>query len=187
MRAFVDGASRGNPGEAGAGAVLVAEDGRVRCLRRYLGEATNNVAEYQALLLALEEAVRMGARRLEVCSDSQLLVRQMQGRYAVRSPRLKELHRRAREMADRLESFRIRYIPREENALADEMANRAIEEGSKRASRPPAPDGAGGKSALHRAGCWVTPSGGDPRESATETRPPAADALRASVRARVKG
>jgi len=167
---------------------LVDEGGEVvRCLCRYLGRTTNNVAEYQALLLALREALRMGVKELEVCSDSQLLVRQMQGHYAVRSSRLKELHRRAKEMVDRLEAFRISHVPREENRLADQLANQAIDEGSKRASRPPAPSDAGGKSALHRAGCWVTPSGGDPRESAAETRPPAADALEASVRARVKG
>ena len=87
LHIHIDGAARGNPGPAGAGVVLIGPDGRaVERLHRFLGEATNNVAEYQALLLALDRARALGYADLSVCSDSELLVRQLQGRYRVKHP-----------------------------------------------------------------------------------------------------
>ena len=91
-----DGASRGNPGPAGAGMVLFDPQGRLQARKgRYLGETTNNVAEYQALLLGLEEAQRLGVKKLRVLADSELMVKQLTGRYRVKSPHLIPLWRAA--------------------------------------------------------------------------------------------
>jgi ribonuclease HI len=123
-----DGAARGNPGPAGAGAFIQDEQGAVvseDC--RYLGEATNNVAEYEALLLGLERARELGARQLEIRTDSQLVVRQLTGQYRVRNPVLQRLHARVRQLADEFESVAYRHVPREQNGEADRLANRAID------------------------------------------------------------
>lgn len=124
----IDGGSRGNPGPAGAGIVIrSADDGTV--LRRagvYLGEATNNVAEYRGLIEGLQQARRLGATRVEVVSDSELLVRQMNGQYRVKNAGLQSLFQQAQELTGTFERFAIRHVRREENALADEMANRAM-------------------------------------------------------------
>ena len=93
----------------------------------YLGEQTNNVAEYAALLAALEYALRAGAPSLHVLSDSQLLVRQIQGRYKVKSPGLKPLHARGRQQIARLGRFRIEHVYRKDNREADALANRAMD------------------------------------------------------------
>ncbi|HWP34380.1 MAG TPA: ribonuclease HI family protein [Thermodesulfobacteriota bacterium] len=125
---LVDGASRGNPGEAGAGVVFLRADGRLLGeAGRYLGRATNNEAEYGALLLGLEVARHHGLSALEIVSDSELLVRQLKGVYRVREPRLRKLHE---EVLARLAPFvwSVRHVRREENAQADAMANRAIDE-----------------------------------------------------------
>ena len=128
-RLMVDGASRGNPGEAGCGAVIYDPQGEsVRELSRYLGRATNNVAEYAGLLMGLEEALKLGVKRLRVESDSELLVRQLNGIYRVKEPRLIELNRRARELLRRFESYRIIHVRREENRTADRLANQGIDE-----------------------------------------------------------
>ena len=129
VRLHVDGAARGNPGPAGFGAILdAAPDGPriVHC--GYLGEATNNVAEYQALLWALGEARRRGFEAVEIRSDSELMVKQMRGEYRVKHPRLRDLHARAAALARGFRAFSIRHVPREENAEADALANRAIDE-----------------------------------------------------------
>ncbi|HEY1267247.1 MAG TPA: ribonuclease HI family protein [Candidatus Binatia bacterium] len=126
---MVDGASRGNPGEAGCGAVIFNPEGEpVRELSRYLGKATNNVAEYAGLLMGLEEAIKLGVKQLRVESDSELLVRQLTGVYKVKEPRLIELHRKAQELLLRFESHRIRHVYREQNRIADKLANRGIDE-----------------------------------------------------------
>lgn len=128
-RLMVDGASRGNPGEAGCGAVIYDDRGEtVRELSRYLGRATNNVAEYMGLLMGLEEALKLGVKRLRVESDSELLVRQLNGIYRVKEPRLIELNRRARELLRRFEAYRIIHVRREENRTADRLANQGIDE-----------------------------------------------------------
>lgn len=123
-----DGASRGNPGPAGIGVVLEVE-GRSRRIERseYIGEATNNVAEYRALLLALSEAEKLSPSSLTILSDSELLVRQLNGEYRVKSDLLRPLYR---EACHRLRGFpgtRILHIGRGENQDADRLANRAID------------------------------------------------------------
>jgi ribonuclease HI len=126
-----DGGSRGNPGPAGAGAVLTTEDGEeVAGLSRYLGRATNNVAEYQALIMGLEEARRLGCRELEVRLDSELIVRQLSGRYRVKSPHLKPLHDRARELLAGFGRVRVSHVAREHNHKADRLANQAMDRGA---------------------------------------------------------
>lgn len=124
-----DGAARGNPGPAGAGAVLTDSEGRVLERRgRFLGRQTNNYAEYQGLLLGLEAAQQLGAREVGVRADSELLVRQLEGKYKVRNAGLKPLHEQAVKLLRSFERFDLKHVPREENALADEMSNRAIDE-----------------------------------------------------------
>jgi ribonuclease HI len=130
LRAHIDGASRGNPGVAGIGVFLLTPDGRpVERIHRYIGRATNNVAEYQALLAALGRALELGCRDLEVLSDSELLVRQLQGRYQVRHPEMRRYFGLAQEQIGKLEHFTVRHVPRALNAEADALANRGIDEG----------------------------------------------------------
>ena len=126
--ANVDGASRGNPGPASYGLIVRAPDGTKQLeIGKYLGRATNNVAEYYALISALDYAQAQGIERLLVRSDSELLVRQMQGRYKVKSPDLRPLYEHARKLAGRLAHFAIEHVPRERNSDADELANIALD------------------------------------------------------------
>jgi ribonuclease HI len=133
-----DGGSRGNPGPAGAGAVLATEDGQeVAGLSRFLGVATNNEAEYHALIMGLEEARRLGCTDLQVRLDSELIVRQLSGRYRVKSPRLKPLHERARRLLAGFERAAVGHVGRELNQRADRLANQAMDQGARQgASRP---------------------------------------------------
>ena len=124
-----DGASRGNPGPSGAGAILEdAEGNLLREVSEYLGRTTNNVAEYRALLLGLRAAQEFGAEELELRLDSELLARQLTGRYRVKSPHLIELHREAKRLLEDYARVDIRHIPREANGRADRLAGRAIRE-----------------------------------------------------------
>lgn len=124
-----DGGARGNPGPAGAGIVLISPSGDVvRSGGRFLGAATNNVAEYAALLWGLSVAAECGVRRLEVRADSELVVRQMNGHYRVRNAGLVPLHAEATQLLARFESVRIVHVRREENAAADALANAAMDE-----------------------------------------------------------
>jgi len=129
VRVASDGAARGNPGPAGAGAVLYDDQGRVlERLGKFLGRQTNNVAEYQGLLLGLRRAGELGAEELEVVADSELMIRQLSGAYQVRAPALRELHTEALALLKGFRKVKLAHIPREENADADEMSNRAIDE-----------------------------------------------------------
>jgi ribonuclease HI len=129
--AHIDGGARGNPGPAGYGIVIEQRDGSpLARIHRFLGLQTNNFAEYSALLATLEYALAHDIRALKVVSDSELLVRQMNGQYKVRSAPLQELHRRAKELVPRLEWFRIEHARREHNREADRLANLAMDEGS---------------------------------------------------------
>lgn len=129
---WTDGASRGNPGPAGIGVVLKARSGEILATEaRFLGQTTNNVAEYRALLLGLETALERGVKRLEVRADSELLIRQLLGKYRVRNEGLKPLFRRAQELLRGFESFELVHVRREQNAEADRLAN----EGIRRATR----------------------------------------------------
>ena len=124
----VDGASRGNPGLAGAGAIVKDSRGRVvKKLRRYLGEVTNNVAEYEALLMALEEAAALGCKRLKVFADSELVVKQVKGLYRVKNRALKDLYVKAMKIIRGFDDFKIAHVMREDNAEADKLANEAID------------------------------------------------------------
>ncbi|MCK5113592.1 MAG: ribonuclease HI family protein [Phycisphaerae bacterium] len=124
----IDGGSRGNPGIAAAGVVIKsADDGTVLHLAGvYLGEATNNVAEYQGLIEGLRRAKKLAATEVVVFSDSQLLVRQMNGQYRVKNAGLKPLFEKANSLTADFEKFAISHVPREQNTEADEMANKAM-------------------------------------------------------------
>jgi ribonuclease HI len=136
-RAAIDGGARGNPGEAGCGIVLEV-GGRREEHTLYLGITTNNVAEYAALLAALERSHALGLDELTIRSDSQLLVEQMNGGYRVKAPHLKPLWLRARTLAAAFRRFSIVHVPRERNRAADALANHAIDH---RASTLPRPEG----------------------------------------------
>ena len=138
--AYVDGASRGNPGPSSYAVIIRASDGQVVFqLGKYLGRTTNNVAEYYALITALDYAAAHNIRQLRVRSDSELLVRQMQGRYKVNSAVLKPLHERARKLTNGLSFFHIEYIPREQNSEADALANAALDQTGRSASAGASP------------------------------------------------
>jgi ribonuclease HI len=129
VRLFTDGAARGNPGPAGAGAVIVSPAGHVMAkVGKFLGESTNNVAEYTGLILGLKRAKAMGIKELDVFSDSELLVKQLAGDYAVKADHLKPLHDEAQALLKSFPDVYVAHIPREQNAAADEMSNRAIDE-----------------------------------------------------------
>jgi ribonuclease HI len=128
-RLHCDGACRGNPGPAGAGMVLHDPQGRLQVRKgRYLGETTNNVAEYQALLLGLAEARKLAVKKLRVLADSELMVKQLNGHYRVKSPHLLPLWRQALQALQQFEAYAIIHVPREKNRLADEVANQAIDQ-----------------------------------------------------------
>ena len=123
-----DGASRGNPGPASIGATIKDETGRiVDTVSRAVGRKTNNQAEYLALIAALELAIKMGAGPVDVRMDSELVVRQLQGRYRVKSALLRPLYLRAAELLQKLDGFTIRHVPREQNAEPDRLANAALD------------------------------------------------------------
>jgi len=126
---MVDGASRGNPGPSAIGIVIKDAKGKVlKEIGEYIGEFTNNVAEYRALLRALEEAKTMGAGSVEVRSDSDLLVSQLQGSYKVKSPDLGPLYLDAIRLLRGFSRYTVTKIPRGENAAADAMANRSLDQ-----------------------------------------------------------
>ncbi|KAL5582492.1 hypothetical protein UlMin_014934 [Ulmus minor] len=124
---FFDGASKGNPGMAGAGAVLYAEDGTSVCyLREGVGFATNNAAEYRAVILGLRHALKKGFKHIYVRGDSKLVVMQMQGLWKIKNPNMADLCKVAKELAAKFISFQITHVLRESNSDADVQANQAI-------------------------------------------------------------
>ncbi len=137
VTAFCDGGSRGNPGPAGYGVFIEGPDGeKLAELSDYLGKTTNNVAEYSALLAALEWALQSGHRRMRVVADSELLVKQIQGRYKVNSPDLRPLYEEAKRRIARLAMFRVEHVLRGKNQKADRLANLAMDRGMGRKSAP---------------------------------------------------
>ena len=139
--AHSDGGARGNPGPAGYGVVIKDNSGRkVAALSQYLGHQTNNFAEYQGLIAALEYALEHGPKALQLISDSELLVRQIKGIYKVKNPTLKDLHARAKELIAQLDWFSIGHALREHNQEADRLANEVMDKGMGREARalPPA-------------------------------------------------
>src|SRR5216683_526322 len=128
--AHSDGGARGNPGPAGYGVVIQDQSGRkVAHLSEYLGHQTNNFAEYQGLIAALEYAAEHGPKAIKLISDSELLVRQIKGIYKVKNPTLKDLHSRAKELIAQLDWFQIGHALREHNRDADRLANEAMDKG----------------------------------------------------------
>jgi ribonuclease HI len=131
-QANIDGGSRGNPGPAAYGVVIRDARGEIVArLKKFIGQSTNNVAEYFGLIAALDYAENHGIRALHVRSDSELLVNQMRGQYKVRSEDLRPLFERAKKMSQSLESFRIDHVYREQNREADLLANQAMDETSR--------------------------------------------------------
>jgi len=137
LSGHIDGGARGNPGPAGAGILLEEAGGGREAIFTYLGSATNNVAEYAALLCLLHRAVERNAAELTVHSDSELLIKQMLGSYRVRNPRLQAFHAAARRLMARIPKVTFRHVPREENREADLLANRAMDSA---ASSSPLPE-----------------------------------------------
>ncbi len=122
-----DGASQGNPGPAAIGAVIKDEQGRVIIsISQNIGQTTNNQAEYRATIAALEKAIALGAKQVEICSDSELLVRQINGQYRVKKASLKPLYQRVKHLQNQLEGFTITHIPGEENIEAHNLASLAL-------------------------------------------------------------
>ena len=127
---FTDGASRGNPGPSSIGAVVYDADGKeVHTVSRRLGRATNNEAEYQAVIAGLEAALGLGGGSVDLRMDSQLIVRQLEFRYRVRNARLRPFFERVVELRRQFESFQVTHVPREQNKRADELANLALDSG----------------------------------------------------------
>lgn len=124
---YVDGASRGNPGPAAIGVVVKAGNKVVREIGEFIGRFTNNVAEYRALVRGLEEAKALGATAVDVRSDSELLVRQLKREYKVKSPDLSPLYLEANRLLTSFPKYSVHFIPREENAAADALANRTLD------------------------------------------------------------
>jgi ribonuclease HI len=122
-----DGACRGNPGPAAIGVTIKDEKGKLLAsISRAIGHTTNNQAEYRAMIAALEQAVKLGARQVELNSDSELVVKQLCGRYRVKKDTLQPLFEQVKALSARFESFRVKYIPRELNSEADALANKAF-------------------------------------------------------------
>jgi ribonuclease HI len=128
---FCDGASRGNPGPASYGFIIFQSGEIVFQKGGCLGITTNNVAEYEGLVRGLDRCVQMGASEIVVKSDSELLVRQLSGRYRVKAPQLLPLFERAKQLLKQFKSFEVVHIPRAENSLADALANEALDNSKK--------------------------------------------------------
>ena len=123
-----DGGSRGNPGPAGIGVVVSAADGTpLITLGRFIGKATNNVAEYRGLITAMEEALKLGAKHVIIRGDSELVIKQMRGEYRVKSPDMKPLYEEAQYLLAQFDSAKIEHNLRGKNAMADKLANLAMD------------------------------------------------------------
>lgn len=130
VKLFTDGGARGNPGPAGVGAVITDMDGKVLVARKkFLGVATNNQAEYQALLLGLEEAKKIGVKEVACYLDSELTVKQMRREYKVKNPGLAALFVKVWNLLPSFEKVTFHHVLREKNVLADQLANEAMDEG----------------------------------------------------------
>lgn len=126
--AYTDGASRGNPGPAAAGIFVLAPDGKEYEYKKFLGDQTNNFAEYQAMILALKALAKTSAKEVLIKADSQLMVRQMQGQYKVKNENIIPLYKEACELLKHFQKVEFEHIPRNENKKADALANLALDE-----------------------------------------------------------
>ncbi len=123
-RLYCDGASRGNPGDAGIGCLLLLNSRKIE-ISEYIGKTTNNIAEYTALIRGLEEALKERVEDIEIFSDSELLVKQLYGIYKVRNENLIPLYKKVRSLLEKFRKYRISHINREENSIADKLAKEA--------------------------------------------------------------
>ena len=124
---YADGASRGNPGPAAIGVTIKDKRGKlITLISQRIGRATNNQAEYRAIIAALEEATGLGAKQVDIHSDSELVVRQINGRYRVKNADLKPLYQKVKQLQNRLTVFSISHVPREQNKEANRLANMAL-------------------------------------------------------------
>ncbi len=125
---YADGASRGNPGPAAIGVTIKDKRGKlITLISQRIGRATNNQAEYRAIIAALEEAVRLGVKQVDIKMDSELVVKQISGEYRVKKATLKPLYQQVKQLQGLLEGFTITHIPRQQNTEADKLANRALD------------------------------------------------------------
>ncbi|CAN5873171.1 hypothetical protein BH18ACI5_BH18ACI5_14020 [soil metagenome] len=141
ITAYIDGGARGNPGPAGYGVYIQVPDGTVEELHGGLGIATNNVAEYNGLLAALQWTIDHGHRQLRIRADSELLVKQMRGEYKVKNPGLQPLAARARVMVAQLDTVTFEHVRRELNTDADRLSNVGMDEAEEALRNPPPPNG----------------------------------------------
>jgi ribonuclease HI len=133
LRVNVDGGARGNPGPAAIAAVVATPEGEVLSEHKEsIGEATNNVAEYRALLLGIERARALGASEVDLAGDSELIVRQVRGEYKVKDSGLKPLHAEVTRALDQFDDWSIRHVRRDENAEADRLVNEALDQAADR-------------------------------------------------------
>ena len=124
---FTDGTAEPNPGPAAIGAIIKDEQGKlITSISQPIGQATNNQAEYRAIIAALENAISLGASQVDIHSDSELVVRQIDGRYRVKNAALKPLYQRVKQLQSQLKGFTITHIPRQQNIEADSLANMAL-------------------------------------------------------------
>ncbi len=124
----VDGAARGNPGPAAIGAIIKDGEGKlIARISRRIGATTNNQAEYRAIIAALEKALELGARQVELNSDSELVVKQLNGSYRVKNAALRPLYQQVKQLQAKLDGFSITHVPRERNTEADNLANMALD------------------------------------------------------------
>jgi len=124
---YADGGSRGNPGPAGAGAIITVGGETKATISHFIGNTTNNVAEYTGLVLALEKALALGIEQVQVYMDSELIVKQLTGAYRCKNEKLIPLFIKARGLADSFASFNISHVRREKNKIADQLANQAMD------------------------------------------------------------
>lgn len=129
LEIYIDGASQGNPGPAGIGVVLTQDGQVIKNLSVYLGTQTNNVAEYMSLIFGLQEAFVLRANAVKIYTDSQLLCRQINNQYKIKSPNLIGLHSQAQNLLSGFERAEVKYIPRENNSGADKLAKKAAKAG----------------------------------------------------------
>ena len=123
---FIDGAARGNPGPAGAGAMLKEGSKEIKSVHKYLGDTTNNIAEYSALILGLQEAIALGYKKVQLHLDSELVAKQMCGEYRVKNAGIKTLFDKAISLVNSFDEVKIIRIDRKDNKVADALANKAI-------------------------------------------------------------
>jgi len=128
---YIDGASKGNPGPSGIGVVICQSSAVIKNISEFIGNATNNIAEYTALIYALKEAVLLKAEILQIKTDSQLLARQINRIYKIKNERILELHRQASAIMPAFKKVTVEHIPRENNKGADKLANQAVKKALK--------------------------------------------------------